>query len=64
LPPGMNATDIARKAAQRNIEVVPLGNVNGDRASRQGLQLGFAAVDTKEIRRGLTELSKVLTSGR
>jgi GntR family transcriptional regulator/MocR family aminotransferase len=64
LQPGVDASEVAQKAAQRGIEVVPLVNFYGSDAHRQGLQLGFAAVDPKEIRRGLTELGRVLASGR
>lgn len=61
LKPGVDAKNVARKAAERNIEVVPLSEFWRGGALRQGLQLGFGAVDPKEIRRGLTELRKILS---
>jgi len=39
----------------------PLNPARG-RASREGLQLGFAAVDENEIRRGVRELALALES--
>ena len=50
----------ATAAAQRGIEVIPLSRYSRGRRMRQGLHLGFAAVDRREIRRGVRELAGVL----
>lgn len=60
LPEGIDAEVVAREAARRNIEVTPLTGFWGGTARRTGLQLGFAAIDPREIRRGLVELGKVI----
>ena len=51
---------VARAAAERGVEVIPLSRYFRGRASREGLQLGFAAVEGPEIRRGVAELALVL----
>ena len=56
---GIDAEAAARAAASRDVEVTPLGRYCRRRMSRQGLQLGFAAVDEHEIRRGVRELEIV-----
>jgi GntR family transcriptional regulator/MocR family aminotransferase len=50
----------AKAAAARDVEVVPLSRYSRGRLARDGLQLGFAAVDTQEIRRGVRELALAL----
>jgi GntR family transcriptional regulator/MocR family aminotransferase len=50
----------ARAAAARNVDVIPLSRYTRGRASREGLQLGFAAVDPREIRRGVEQLALAL----
>jgi GntR family transcriptional regulator / MocR family aminotransferase len=55
LPRGRSATAIAAAAAARDVDVVPLRV-----RPREGLQLGFAAVGPREIRRGVTELARLL----
>jgi len=57
---GLQAERIADLAAQKNVEVVPLSRYASGRSQREGLILGFAAVDPKEIRRGVEALGKVL----
>jgi GntR family transcriptional regulator/MocR family aminotransferase len=57
---GITGEAAARAAAARNVEVVPLSSYTRGRASREGLQLGFAAVDPREIRRGVQELALAL----
>lgn len=63
-----SGVEVARAAAARSVEVTPLSRyfldaVSGDpRAEREGLVLGFAAVDAQEIRRGVTELAAALES--
>lgn len=57
---GVDARDVANKAAQRNVEVTPLNEFCRGGQARAGLQIGFAAVDRKEIERGVLELARVL----
>jgi GntR family transcriptional regulator/MocR family aminotransferase len=59
---GMRASSVAAAAAKRNVEVIPLNRYRYQRALPEGLHLGFAAVDTKEIRRGVRELAFALES--
>jgi GntR family transcriptional regulator/MocR family aminotransferase len=54
------AESAARAAAERGVEVTPLGRYDRGRVRRAGLQLGFAAVDTSEIRRGVLDLAAAL----
>jgi GntR family transcriptional regulator / MocR family aminotransferase len=56
----LSAESATRAAAARGVEVVPLSAYHRGRPTREGLQLGFAAVDAKEIRRGVTELASAL----
>ncbi len=60
LNPGTDACRVARAAADRGVEVVALNEFCLGGQLRQGLQIGFAAVDLKEIERGLVELAKVI----
>ncbi len=66
---GITGEAAARAAAARNVEVIPLGwytrgRVKLDANRREGLQLGFAAVDGREIRRGVKELAVSLQNSR
>jgi GntR family transcriptional regulator/MocR family aminotransferase len=58
---GENAT---KAAAKRGVEVIPLDWYSRGRLTREGLQLGFAAVDAREIRRGVQELARALEDFR
>jgi GntR family transcriptional regulator / MocR family aminotransferase len=60
LPAGIDGESAAQAAAARDVEVVPLSRYGRGRLAWDGLQLGFAAVDTQEIRRGVLELAVVL----
>jgi len=57
---GLNAESVATAAAARGVDVTPLSRYRQGTAVREGLQLGFAAVDSKEIRRGVRELTITL----
>ena len=59
---GIDADAVERAAAQRGVEVVSLGRYSRRAMVRQGLQLGFAAVDADEIRRGVRDLAAALES--
>jgi GntR family transcriptional regulator/MocR family aminotransferase len=64
LAPGIDAESAAAAAANHNVDVTPLSRYSHHRALPQGLQLGFAAVDAKEIRRGVRDLALVLEAAR
>jgi GntR family transcriptional regulator/MocR family aminotransferase len=57
---GINAESAAEAAAKRNVEVTPLSVYAQGNAASTGLQLGFAAIDAKEIRRGVQDLAIAL----
>ena len=56
----IDAEVAAKAAAERNVELVPLRRYAFGRASRNGIVLGFAAVEPRELRRGVDELAAVL----
>jgi GntR family transcriptional regulator / MocR family aminotransferase len=56
----IKAASATKAAALRGVEVVPLNAYHHGRMAREGLQLGFAAVDAREIRRGAHELAIAL----
>jgi len=64
LQQGIPAEQAARAAAKRDVEVVPLRRYAHGRIRREGLVLGFAAVDAWEIRRGVEELVRALEACR
>jgi len=53
---------VAKTAAARDVEVIPLARYSLARVATNGLQMGFAAVDAAEIRRGIRELGVALES--
>jgi len=57
---GIDGEAVARAAARRHVEVTPLSRYGRGTAAREGLQLGFAAVDPPEIRRGVGDLAAAL----
>ncbi|HEX6087325.1 MAG TPA: PLP-dependent aminotransferase family protein [Thermoanaerobaculia bacterium] len=60
LPAGFEAESFASAAAARGVEVTPLSRHSRRALPREGVHLGFAAVDAREIRRGMRELAMVL----
>jgi GntR family transcriptional regulator/MocR family aminotransferase len=61
LAPGIRADRVAAEATKRGVEVIPLSHYASRSASRkQGLLLGFAAVDARELRRGVEELARTI----
>jgi GntR family transcriptional regulator/MocR family aminotransferase len=62
LAPGIRADRAAEEAARREVEVIPISRYASRRFSKQGLLLGFAAVDARELRRGVEELGRALES--
>jgi GntR family transcriptional regulator/MocR family aminotransferase len=57
---GLNSERVAAAADREGIEVIPLSRYAYGRAKRDGLILGFAAVEPRELRRGIEKLAKVL----
>lgn len=60
LAPGIDAAAAAAMADERGVEVIPVSRYCREPLHREGLVLGFAAVDAREIRRGVRELAAVL----
>jgi GntR family transcriptional regulator/MocR family aminotransferase len=59
-----NAESAAAMATKRMVDVTPLTRYCHTARPPEGLQLGFAAVDNKEIRRGVRDLAIALESQR
>lgn len=57
---GLKGAEVSAAAARRNVDVVALSEYCHEAGVPEGLQLGFAAVDPREIRRGVQELSAAL----
>jgi GntR family transcriptional regulator/MocR family aminotransferase len=57
LPRGIPGEAVAEAARARDVEVIPLRRFYRGRMPRDGLQLGFAAVHAREIRRGVNDLA-------
>jgi GntR family transcriptional regulator/MocR family aminotransferase len=63
LAAGIRAERAANEAAKLDVEVIALGRYSSRlRSGRQGLLLGFAAVDARELRRGVEQLARALES--
>ena len=60
LADGLTGDAVAEAARARNVEVIALRRFYRGPMARDGLQLGFAAVDEREIRRGVQELARVM----
>ncbi len=57
---GTDGGQVAQAAEKRDVEVTSLARYFRGRPAREGLHIGFAAVDTHEIRRGVRELAQLL----
>lgn len=57
---GITGKAATRAAAERNVEVFPLGAIRRGQARQEALHLGFAAMNTQEIQRGVRELAFAL----
>ena len=60
LPRGYDGVDVAKRAAEHDVEVVPLARHARSPLQRDGVQMGFAAVPPDEIARGVQVLAGVL----
>jgi GntR family transcriptional regulator/MocR family aminotransferase len=56
----IGAERVAELARDRDVEIVPLKQYAWGRAQRRGIVLGFAAVDPRELRRGVEILTRLL----
>jgi GntR family transcriptional regulator/MocR family aminotransferase len=56
---GISAEQVAQRAALHGIDVVPLNRYCHTASTPEGLQIGFAAVQEKEIRRGVLKLARI-----
>jgi GntR family transcriptional regulator / MocR family aminotransferase len=61
---GISAESAAVAAPKRNVDVTSIGSYSRGRIVPEGLQLGFAAIEPKEIRRGVRELAIALENDR
>jgi len=57
----VSADALARAAEKRNVELKSLSRYYFGRTPRNGLVLGFASVEPRELRRGVEELARALT---
>jgi GntR family transcriptional regulator / MocR family aminotransferase len=57
---GISAERVALEATKHDVDVVPLSRYGYGRSPRNGLVLGFAAVDSRELRRGVETLAKAI----
>ena len=64
LAEGIDAESAAVAAETRNVDVTPLSRYGHGAATLGGLQIGFAALEPKEIRRGVRELAIALEGER
>jgi GntR family transcriptional regulator/MocR family aminotransferase len=55
----LSAETVAQRAALHDIDVVPLSRYCHTASTPEGLQIGFAAVQEKEIRRGVLKLASI-----
>lgn len=60
---GLRAERVSELASKHELEVVPLSSYASGNVRREGIVLGFAAVDPRELRRGVEELARVLPGG-
>jgi GntR family transcriptional regulator/MocR family aminotransferase len=60
LADGLDARRVAAAAATRDVQVTPIAEYAVARQPGEGLQLGFAAVDEVELKRGVRELAAVV----
>ena len=60
LPEGFRDTVVAEKAAQSDISTVPLSICYQEEPRKQGLILGYAGVNRKQIQDGMSKLAAIL----
>jgi GntR family transcriptional regulator/MocR family aminotransferase len=57
---GLSAEAIARAAAERKVEVIPINRFALKKRTPEGLLLGFGAVDDRELLRGVKDLADAI----
>jgi GntR family transcriptional regulator/MocR family aminotransferase len=62
LPEGIDDTQVSREAAARGVEARPMSIFYAQEPRRAGLDLGYAAFNEREIRRGAAQLSAAIRS--
>ena len=60
LAAGLTGEAVAAAAAAHSVEVIPLREFHAGAMPRDGLQLGFGAVNEREIRRGVHDLARAI----
>ena len=60
LPEGLGDSDVSRAAAARGVEARPMSSFYAGEPGRGGLELGYAAFNGEEIRRGAAQLSAAI----
>jgi GntR family transcriptional regulator/MocR family aminotransferase len=58
--PEISVDWLSGQAAEKNVEVIPLKRYSFGRAPANGIVLGFAAVEPRELKRGVEELARIL----
>jgi GntR family transcriptional regulator/MocR family aminotransferase len=58
----IDGTAAVAAAAKRAVDVLPLGRFSSRPLAKDGLLLGFAAIDANETKRGVRELATALAS--
>jgi GntR family transcriptional regulator/MocR family aminotransferase len=64
LPPGIEDVTAAQRAAAQGVDVQPLSQYRLEPRPGAGLLLGYAAVDTREIREAVQRLAQALGASR
>jgi GntR family transcriptional regulator/MocR family aminotransferase len=62
LPPALDDSPIARKAAESGISAMPLSSCYLSRPARNGLILGYGGTDAQQINEAMRELKRVVQS--
>jgi GntR family transcriptional regulator/MocR family aminotransferase len=62
LPDGLDDVEVSREAAARGLETRPMSIFYAGKPPRAGLELGYAAFNRNEIRKGAAQLSAVIRS--
>jgi GntR family transcriptional regulator / MocR family aminotransferase len=62
LPPHVDGAAVAQQAAKYGVEVIPVAGFRREPMPREGLVLGYAAVNGQEIRDGVHRLALAIRS--
>ena len=64
LAPGFDAGRVCDAAGERDLDLVPMSRYGPMPGGREGLHLGFAALEPREIRRGVSSVAALLAASR